>query len=147
MDVEQMKKDPEPWEFRSKPAWQRIIIMLGGVTVNIILGFVIYMIIMFVWGKNVLPSESLPMGLNPSPIIQELGFEKGDQIISINGQAIDSLFSMRRALAGKMKGESVEVVFKRGSKTTSTTRDSCKAQVFVSQASSFPIFHVSIGFS
>ena len=85
MDVEQMEKDPQPWEFRSKPAWQRLIIMLGGVTVNIILGFAIYMMIMFFWGKTVLPSESLPMGLNPSPIAQELGFEKGDKacIISI----------------------------------------------------------------
>ncbi len=94
MDVEQMKKDPEPWEFRSKPAWQRIIIMLGGVTVNIILGFVIYMIIMFVWGKNVLSSESLPMGLNPSPIIQELGFEKGDQIISVDGKKLDNVLDI-----------------------------------------------------
>ena len=47
MDLDQMKKDPQPWEFRSKPAWQRLIIMLGGVTVNIILGFLIYMMILF----------------------------------------------------------------------------------------------------
>ena len=53
MDLDQMKKDPQPWEFRSKPAWQRLIIMLGGVTVNIILGFLIYMMILFIWGKDV----------------------------------------------------------------------------------------------
>ena len=61
MDTEQMEKDPQPWEFRSKPAWQRLIIMLGGVTVNIILGFAIYMMIMFIWGKTILPSESLSL--------------------------------------------------------------------------------------
>ena len=96
MDVEQMEKDPQPWEFRSKPSWQRLIIMLGGVTVNIILGFAIYMMIMFVWGKNVLPSESLPMGLNPSPIAQELGFEKGDKIIYVDGKKLDNVLAINK---------------------------------------------------
>ncbi|MEJ6624650.1 MAG: site-2 protease family protein, partial [Flavobacteriaceae bacterium] len=68
MDTEQMKQAPQPWEFRSKPAWQRLIIMLGGVTVNIILGFLIYMMILFVWGKEVLPTEAVPNGLNAAPI-------------------------------------------------------------------------------
>ena len=88
MDTEQMEKDPQPWEFRSKPAWQRLIIMLGGVTVNIILGFAIYMMIMFIWGKTILPSESIPMGLNPSPVVEELGFEKGDKIQSNKNENI-----------------------------------------------------------
>ena len=60
MDTEHLKKDPEPWEFRSKPAWQRLIIMLGGVTVNIVLGFAIYMMVAFVWGKEILTNEDLP---------------------------------------------------------------------------------------
>ncbi len=60
MDTEQMKQPPQPWEFRSKPAWQRLIIMLGGVTVNIILGFLIYMMILFVWGKEILPTQNVP---------------------------------------------------------------------------------------
>ena len=60
MDLDQMKKDPQPWEFRSKPAWQRLIIMLGGVTVNIILGFLIYMMILFIWGKDVMPYDDMP---------------------------------------------------------------------------------------
>ena len=50
-DKEQMQKPPQPWEFRSKPTWQRLIIMLGGVTVNLIVGFFIYMMVLFVWGK------------------------------------------------------------------------------------------------
>src|SRR6056300_1206445 len=66
MDVEQMQQPPQPWEFRSKPAWQRLIIMLGGVTVNLILGFLIYIMILFVWGKNTLAADALPNGFSPS---------------------------------------------------------------------------------
>ena len=80
MDKEQMLQSPKPWEFRSKPAWQRLIIMLGGVTVNLILGFLIYMMILFVWGKYTLSSDDLPLGLNPSPVVAELGFQLGDQM-------------------------------------------------------------------
>ncbi len=98
MDTEQMEKDPQPWEFRSKPAWQRLIIMLGGVTVNIILGFAIYMMIMFIWGKTILPSESIPMGLNPSPIVQELGFEKGDKILYVDGKKLDNVLDINTFL-------------------------------------------------
>src|SRR6056300_823752 len=58
MDTEQMAQPAQPWEFRAKPSWQRLIIMLGGVTVNLILGFLIYMMILFVWGKNTLYSEA-----------------------------------------------------------------------------------------
>ena len=54
-DKEQMSKPPQPWEFRSKPAWQRLIIMLGGVTVNLAVGFLIYMMVLFIWGKQTLP--------------------------------------------------------------------------------------------
>ena len=75
-DKEQMSKPPQPWEFRSKPAWQRLIIMLGGVTVNLILGFVIYMMVLFVWGKETLPQENIPLGMQPSEIIQEIGLKK-----------------------------------------------------------------------
>ena len=68
MDTKQMKQPPQPWEFRSKPAWQRLIIMLGGVTVNIVLGFLIYMMILFVWGKETLPTEDVTKGFTDSPI-------------------------------------------------------------------------------
>ena len=84
MDKEQMLQPPKPWEFRSKPAWQRLIIMLGGVTVNLILGFLIYMMILFVWGKYTLATENLPMGVEPSPVVKQLGFEMGDQILTVN---------------------------------------------------------------
>ncbi|MFN9710684.1 MAG: site-2 protease family protein, partial [Bacteroidota bacterium] len=59
MDKETMKNPPQPWEFRSKPAWQRLIIMIGGVTVNVLLAFLIYAMILFVWGEKKIPMDSL----------------------------------------------------------------------------------------
>lgn len=98
MDTEQMKQPPQPWEFRSKPAWQRLIIMLGGVTVNIILGFLIYMMILFVWGKEVLPTEDMSYGFNASTIAENIGFEDGDQILRVDGQPLEHVLDINRQL-------------------------------------------------
>lgn len=98
MDTEQMKQPAQEWEFRAKPAWQRLIIMLGGVTVNLILGFLIYMMILFVWGKNTLTTEELPLGFQPSPVAQEIGFEEGDQLVSIDGEILDNVMDINRQL-------------------------------------------------
>jgi regulator of sigma E protease len=98
MDTEQMQQPPQPWEFRSKPAWQRLIIMLGGVTVNLILGFLIYMMILFVWGKNTLYTEALPLGLDPSPIAEEIGFQTGDQLLTIDGETLDNVLDINKYL-------------------------------------------------
>ena len=98
MDTEQMKQPAQPWEFRSKPAWQRLIIMLGGGTVNLILGFLIYIMILFVWGKNTLYTEALPLGLDPSPIAQEIGFQPGDQLISVDGETLDNVLEINKYL-------------------------------------------------
>jgi regulator of sigma E protease len=98
MDTEQMKQPAQEWEFRAKPAWQRLIIMLGGVTVNLILGFLIYMMILFVWGKNTLTTEELPLGFQPSPVAQEIGFEEGDQLVSIDGKILDNVMDINRQL-------------------------------------------------
>ena len=97
-DKEQMQKPPQPWEFRSKPAWQRLIIMLGGVTVNLLLGFFIYMMVFFVWGKETLPQESIPLGLEPSAFVQDIGFERGDKIIDVDGKELDNVLDINRIL-------------------------------------------------
>lgn len=87
MDKDQMAKPPQPWEFRAKPAWQRLIIMIGGVTVNLILAIVIYAATLFVWGEDLLPNDSLSDGVwCINPIAQEIGFEDGDKILSIRGE-------------------------------------------------------------
>ncbi|MDG2475381.1 MAG: RIP metalloprotease RseP [Flavobacteriaceae bacterium] len=97
-DKEQMQKPPQPWEFRSKPTWQRLIIMLGGVTVNLLLGFFIYMMVLFVWGKETLPQENIPLGLEPSALIQEIGFEKGDKIVNVDGKVLDNVMQINKML-------------------------------------------------
>ena len=98
MDTEQMQQPPQPWEFRSKPAWQRLIIMLGGVTVNIILGFLIYLMILFVWGKDTLSNEALPEGLQPSSVAAEVGFRPGDQVLGVDGTPLDNVLDVNRYL-------------------------------------------------
>ena len=88
MDKEAMNKEPEEWEFRSKPAWQRLIVMLGGVTVNAILAVGIYIMVMFVWGQTVVPNKSLSDGIwvtNDSLSVQ-LGIQTGDKIIAIDNE-------------------------------------------------------------
>ncbi|MCB9425943.1 MAG: RIP metalloprotease RseP [Flavobacteriales bacterium] len=90
MDKEQMKEEPKPWEFRTKPAWQRLIIMLGGVTVNFILAFMIYIGMAFFYGDAYIPTSELKDGIAISnPLMQEAGFKTGDKIISIDGEQPD----------------------------------------------------------
>ena len=89
MDKEQMQQPPQPWEFRSKPAWQRLIIMLGGVTVNLVLGFAIYMLIMFTWGKTIVKQDDLPYGLTATPVVEALGFQNGDRVLAFDGQPLE----------------------------------------------------------
>ena len=90
MDKEQMKKPPQPWEFRSKPAGQRLLIMLGGVIVNLILGVIIYTGVLSIWGEQYLPVQNLPDGIwVVDSMGTDLGFKTGDKILSINGQPLE----------------------------------------------------------
>jgi regulator of sigma E protease len=89
MDKEQMALPPQPWEFRSKPAWQRLIIMLGGVTVNFILAFVIYIGMAFYYGDLYLNNSELKDGIAvTSQVGEEMGFKTGDKILSIDGEKV-----------------------------------------------------------
>ncbi|MDX5320381.1 MAG: RIP metalloprotease RseP [Bacteroidota bacterium] len=88
MDTEQLKSEPKPWEFRSKPAWQRLIVMLAGVTVNIILGVVIYSGSLLYFGDQYLLNEDAKYGIQTSKYARELGFRDGDHIVAINDQEI-----------------------------------------------------------
>ena len=90
MDKEQLKKPPQPYEFRSKPSWQRLIIMLGGVMVNLIIGILIYSFVLLVWGEKYLPNENLTDGIwCIDSLALDIGLENGDKIISINGEHPD----------------------------------------------------------
>ena len=75
MDTEQLKNEPQPWEFRSKKPWQRLIIMIGGVTVNLLLGFLIYICVIFVWGQTQVKPQDLKNGLSVHPYLKKYNFE------------------------------------------------------------------------
>jgi regulator of sigma E protease len=98
MDKEQMALPPQPWEFRSKPAWQRLIIMLGGVTVNIIVGFIIYISIFFFTGQKIVTTEELPNGFAVSQSFKDLGFKNGDQVLQLNGSDFENLNDLNKYL-------------------------------------------------
>ena len=86
MDTEQLKQPAQPWEFRSKPAWQRLIIMLGGVIVNFILGILIYIMITFVWGIDYVAPNDVKQGFAVNETFKEFGFKDGDKITKFNGE-------------------------------------------------------------
>src|SRR5690554_5422512 len=94
MDTEQLKQPPQPWEFRSKPAWQRLIVMLGGVTVNILLAFFIFAMILFTWGKEYLPVENLTYGVYADSLMLDNGFQHGDKILMVGDHKPQTLMDV-----------------------------------------------------
>ena len=90
MDKEQMKKPAEDWEFRSKPAWQRLIVMIGGVTVNVILAALIYWMVLFVYGESYLPTKNVKYGIMCDSLALEIGLRNGDKIITLDGREVEN---------------------------------------------------------
>ncbi len=89
MDKEQMKQPPQPWEFRSKPAWQRLIIMLAGVIMNVLLAFFIYAMILYTWGETKLPNENAKYGIwVTDSLMYNMGLKNGDKIVAVNGEPV-----------------------------------------------------------
>lgn len=91
MDKEQMAQPAQPWEFRSKKAWQRLIIMMGGVIVNVIVGFILFIMVLAVWGEDKLDQSKMKDGLAVNPYMEQFGFQQGDKILSINGEKVDDI--------------------------------------------------------
>ncbi|AYN66292.1 RIP metalloprotease RseP [Euzebyella marina] len=91
MDTEALKEEPKEWEFRSKPAWQRLIIMIGGVTVNFILAFIIYIGLAYTYGEQIIPADSLKDGVRvvEQEIGDQLGIKTGDKILAVDGNKIE----------------------------------------------------------
>lgn len=89
MDKEQMNLPPQPYEFRSKPAWQRLIIMLGGVTVNVILALVIFIMIMWIWGERYIPIANLKYGVSVDSLATKIGMKEGDKILAVAGKPLE----------------------------------------------------------
>lgn len=106
MDKDQMKQPPKPYEFRSKPAWQRLLVMVGGVLFNIILAALIYVFMLSIIGDEYLPVKNMKYGIEAEPLGKEIGLETGDHIVALNSEGVEDLASMIRRFA---RGE-VQVV-------------------------------------
>ncbi|HAP01830.1 MAG TPA: RIP metalloprotease RseP [Bacteroidetes bacterium] len=117
MDKEQMKQPPQPWEFRSKPAWQRLIIMLGGIIMNMILAIFIYSMILFAWGEEYIPNANLQYGIAVDSTAMHLGLQSGDHILSVGGKPIEQytdvfarvMFDGERIIEVERAGEKVDI--------------------------------------
>ncbi|MFC2138156.1 RIP metalloprotease RseP [Bacteroidota bacterium] len=94
MDREQLKKPPQPYEFRSKPAYQRLLIMLGGVLVNFILALFIYASVLYVWGDEYLPTKNVKYGIVCDSLAQSIGLQNGDKIISLDNKHIEDFYDI-----------------------------------------------------
>jgi regulator of sigma E protease len=100
-DASKLSAVPEPWEFRSKPAWQRMMVMLGGIIVNVILGVLIFSGVKYVWGEEDLPKAELnKSGIYAHPLAESIGLKTGDKIIAINGKDFN-MFSDVKAAVGR----------------------------------------------
>jgi len=134
MDKEQMALPPQPWEFRSKPAWQRLIIMLGGVTVNFVLAILIYIGMSWYYGDKILPNENITDGLLiESTVAQKAGLLTGDKIISVDGEKIDR-FSQ---ISEKVLFRKSVVIERGGQQETITLPEDFLAQLIDSKEKSF----------
>ena len=91
MDTEQMKQPMKPWEFRAKPAWQRLLIMIGGVLFNFLLALFIYSMILFTWGDEYIPVQKVPLGMDFNETAKAVGFRDGDVLISADGVALERM--------------------------------------------------------
>ncbi len=98
MDKEQMNQEPQPWEFRTKPAWQRLIIMLAGVTFNLLLAILIYIFMLSIIGEQYLPSQNLKYGVHAQPLAQEIGIQHGDIIVSVDNREIENFSQITAAV-------------------------------------------------
>ncbi len=99
-DTKDLDKAPEPYEFRAKPAWQRLIVMMGGIIVNVITGIIIFIFVVFIWGKEVLPTETLENGIHTGELAERMNLQTGDQIIALNGVPVDQYQSINKLNSG-----------------------------------------------
>lgn len=109
MDREAMKQAPKDYEFRSKPAWQRLIIMLGGVAFNILLAMLIYVVMLFSHGQEYLPAQNAKYGIEADSLAIELGMQSGDKILMLNGETVRDFMDIpKEFIMGNVKTVTVE---------------------------------------
>ena len=134
MDTEQLKQEPQPWEFRSKPAWQRLIIMMGGIFVNIVLAITIYTVMFSTVGQKYISTEKIQKnGLAFGVVGQHVGFKNGDKIVSVDGKFIPDF---KFAIMGILFSDKVEV--NRNGKTINLSlTDEQKGEIIKKEGKSF----------
>lgn len=110
MDKEAMKQPPKAYEFRSKPAWQRLIIMLGGIIMNILVAFVIYAFVLMIWGEKKVPSSSLKYGIAvaDSSVLYKIGLRSGDKVLAIDGKEVNDFEKLLRRMIVSKKTWTIE---------------------------------------
>ncbi|WP_026899153.1 RIP metalloprotease RseP [Daejeonella oryzae] len=118
MDTDQLAGPAQPWEFRSKPAWQRLIVMLGGVTVNIVLGIFIFWMLTLKFGETFTPNDKLEYGIAPGIIGRNIGLQAGDNITAVNGKKI---VRFEELISSKVLFGNTELTVNRGGKTKMIT--------------------------
>lgn len=94
MDKKQMESEPQPWEFRSRPAWQRLIIILGGIFMNLVLAFVIYIFVLYIYGYQYLPARNVTTGIACDSLAIEMGLRDGDHILAIDGKKVENFMAI-----------------------------------------------------
>lgn len=121
MDKEAMKLPPQPWEFRSKPAWQRLLIMLGGVMMNFIFALIIYIGVLYAWGESYLPTANVKYGITVNETGKEIGFQNGDKILTVENQVVENFAAV------------VPTIVLDNAKTVQVERNGVKTDVEISE--------------
>ncbi|MFN5182021.1 MAG: RIP metalloprotease RseP [Bacteroidota bacterium] len=144
MDKEHLNRPPEPWEFRAKPKWQRLLIMLGGIIMNIITGVLIYWMLIYFNGKEILPTSSVKNGIACDSVMLKIGFKDGDKIVSIDGKPVSD-FSKIPAMIILDKAKSVQVEREGKNVNVQITEDHLSMILALKKAGIFsPRFHFEI---
>lgn len=137
MDKEQLAQPAQPWEFRSKPAWQRLIIMVGGVVVNLIVGVTIYVCIVFSWGEEQLPTKELKAGLSVHPYLEKYNLRSGDNILAVEGEEIMHFNDLNNRIMLR-NARKLDVIHANGQSEVITLPEGVANELF--QAGAFPAF-------
>ena len=122
MDKEAMKLPPKPWEFRSKPAWQRLLIMVGGVLMNFLFALVIYIGVLYAWGEEYLPTKNVKYGVVVNETGEQIGFKTGDRILTVDNQYVENFNKI------------IPLIVLDNAKTVQVERDGKKVDVEISDA-------------
>ena len=135
MDKEQLKQPPQPYEFRSKPAWQRLFIMLGGVSFNFITAIFIYIVLLFIFGEEYLPNENVAQGVIWDSLALEQGFRNGDKVLLLDGREIERYSDIDKTIV--TDGVKTITIERNGERLTLTLPDDFVRMIIAREA--FPI--------